>query len=117
MEEEPYTNTYDMIRDSHEYTEITHNKETEMGPNTMNIQENNSKSYAANCQSSGNIRNGQTGNTTEDCFELNENYMVPIDSIIPRKSKLKNVISSQSYTYPYDSLNKVPDHRKTKSAV
>ena len=109
---QPYNNPYDIIRDSCAYTEIFENTEAQCV--TQLHTRNGSKDLAQIPATPDYLQLDPEGHET---VELGENYTEPNDAIIARKPKLKQVKSSHSYTYPYDSLDRPIDERKTQSTT
>ena len=114
--DQPYNNAYDTIRDSNAYSEITENDRDDGGMHVMTQLKRESDS--GNCANYPPTADDELfAQLRNERVELGENYTEPGDAITIRKPKLKNVKSSHSYTYPYDSLDRLTDHRKTKSTT
>ena len=117
-DDQAYSNAYATFRESNEYSEIVQEKRNSHGSKRITpFQSENHSAFDKRSPHSSTADNGRSVPVAHECVELVENYTEPDDSIVMKKPKLKNVNSSHSYTYPYDSLDRLTDHRKTKSAI
>lgn len=113
-----YSNTYDTIRDSNEYIQIIFEK-GEDGDEPIQEQQNSPYIELPNVrfQNTDNASNENDSSGAVGCLDVNVHYIDPRDAIETRKTKVKNVKSNTSYTYPYDSLCKSLENGKKTLTV